>query len=427
MKYKILMLCIRFPYPPKDGGAVAMYNMIEAFHEEGHEVTVFAMNTSKHYVHIRDLPAEVLEKAEYHAVDINTSVKKLDLVANLLFSKKAYHVQRFESKGFSTALENFLKEKVSQKDLFDYVQLETVYMASYLSLLRKYLPDAKIILRAHNVEQDIWKGAAENENNPFKQYYLSILADRISLFEKKVITNKLSGAKLDAIVTVSKEDAKAFKKLDSGVPIHTSWIGLDVLMIKQILADSESQWEKASEKRKRERQHAVFHIGSMDWRANQEGVNWFLKKVWPRINKRYPESTFLLAGRNMPLFYRSMKENQVTIVGEVESAYDFMLSNGIMVVPLFEGSGMRVKILEGMALKRPIVATPTAVKGIPAKHGQHLLIAESAKDFANCVSILLENPELGETMGRHAYKLVENSFDYRKLVSNLTDFYGKLK
>ena len=409
-----------------------MYNMIEAFHEEGHEVTVFAMNTPKHFVHLRDLPPEVLEKAEYHAVDINTSVKKLDLLANLFFSKEAYHVQRFNSKGFSTALDNFLKEKATQEELYDYVQLETVYMASYVEVIQKHLPDAKIILRAHNVEQEIWKGAAENENNPFKQYYLSVLADRIRNFENEVVTNKRKQTKLDAIVTVSKKDADAFKKLKTEVPLYTSWIGLDIPQIKRIVKQTEEREaeERDKEKReriKRERQHKVFHLGSMDWRANQEGVNWFIKKVWPSVSKRYPESTFHLAGRNMPVYYRSIKEERVVIEGEVEDAYDFMLANGIMVVPLFAGSGMRVKILEGMALKRPIVATPIAVKGIPAKHGEHLLIAESEKDFINCVSILLENPTLGETMGRHASKLMEESFDYRKLVKNLTDFYGKLK
>ena len=430
------MLCVRFPYPPRDGGAIAMNNMIKAFHSEGHEVTVFAMNTPKHYVHLRDLPPKVLERAEYHAVDINTSPNTIDLLANLFFSEKAYHVQRFTSKGFSATLDSLLKEKSrlleqengkSKEEPYDFVQLETVYMAPYVPLIRKHLKKAKIILRAHNIEHEIWERSANNATSPFKEYYFSVTHKRIKAFELGIIQNKDGAKKIDAIVPVTKRDADQFQKLKAAPPIRVSGVGLNVGALSQRVQDLEAGLEKEKKEEIQKRENSVFYIGSMDWHANQEGVDWFLKKVWPKVSSKHPDSIFHLAGRNMPNFYRSIKENQVRIEGEVEDAHSFMFSKGIMVVPLHSGSGIRVKVLEGLALKKAIVATSIAVEGINVKHGEHLLIANTPSEFINSISILLEKPSLGRTMGNHGAKLVEQSFDYHKLVKNLTDFYASLK
>lgn len=436
MKYKILMLCVRFPYPPRDGGAIAMNNMIKAFHSEGHEVTVFAMNTPKHYVHLRDLPPKVLERAEYHAVDINTSPRRLDLLANLFFSEEAYHVERFTSKGFTATLDSLLKEKSrllekekgnAKEEPYDFVQLETIYMVPYVPILRKYLKKAKIILRAHNIEHEIWERSASNATSPFKQYYYSVTHSRIKAFELGVIQNKKASLKIDAIVPVTKRDADTFKKLKATPPIRVSGVGLDVGTLAQKVEELKKSLKGIKEEELKKRDSAVCYIGSMDWKPNQEGIDWFLKKVWPQVSSQHPESTFHLAGRNMPNFYRSIKEKQVQIEGEVEDAHSFMFDKGIMVVPLHSGSGIRVKILEGLALKKAIVATPVAVEGINVKHGEHLLIAETPQEFINCISILLEKPSLGKTLGDHGAKLMEQSFDYHKLVKDLTDFYASLK
>ncbi|MEO1451074.1 MAG: hypothetical protein AAFV07_16205, partial [Bacteroidota bacterium] len=98
---RILVLCTKFPWPPKDGGAIAMLNMIRSFHKAGEQVTVLSMNTPKHYVQLKDVPDDLRRSAEFYAVDVNTNVRVADMLANFLFSKKAYHVQRFTSKAFT--------------------------------------------------------------------------------------------------------------------------------------------------------------------------------------------------------------------------------------------------------------------------------------------------------------------------------------
>ncbi|MEM9986678.1 MAG: hypothetical protein AAF804_16425, partial [Bacteroidota bacterium] len=108
---RILLLCSKAPWPPKDGGALAMLNMVRGFHKAGHEVTVLTMNTPKHYLYLRNLPDRIQQQAEFYAVDVDTRVRFTDVVANFLFSKSSYHVQRFTNGAFDSQLETLLSRQ----------------------------------------------------------------------------------------------------------------------------------------------------------------------------------------------------------------------------------------------------------------------------------------------------------------------------
>lgn len=407
MAQRILMLCVRFPYPPNDGGTIAMFNMVSAYHQAGHEVTVFAMNTPKHYAHVRNLPDAVREMASFHAVDINTSPNAVDALGNMIFSRKSYHVQRFDSKAFRNSLEQLL-----EREKFDIVQLETLFMTPYIGSIRKSLPKAIIALRAHNIEHEIWDRKAQNEQAPWKKIFFEITAERLKDYELSVIgTNTL-----DAIVSVTERDGKEFKRLGAKVPVETCHIGLDLDKMKAAL-DPKIKMEEPS----------LFFIGALDWLPNQEGLDWFLKMVWPRIRKLYPKVKLYIAGRRMPNRFLNMNKPNVVIMGEVKDAYRFMQSKSIMVVPLLSGSGMRVKIVEGMAMGKAIVATQIAAEGLAIKNGDQAFITDDPKEFVNYVSILIEKPELVHALGVHAQNLVEKSYNNLDLIKRLLKFYSTLK
>ena len=114
------------------------------------------------------------------------------------------------------------------------------------------------------------------------------------------------------------------------------------------------------------------------------------------------------------------------MLGEVKDAYEFMRSKAIMVVPIFTGSGMRVKIIEGMALGKAIVATTMAAEGLKIRHGNHLLIADEPNAFADCISMLIEKPGMLEVIGRHARQYSRSAFDNHTIIEKLLAFYQKL-
>ena len=398
------MLCVKNPWPEKDGGAIAMLNMVRGFHKAGHKVTVVSVNTPKHYVYLRNMPDDIQRLAEFYTIDVNTSVKWIDVMANLLFSKESYHVQRFRSRNFRYQLERLLEARE-----FDIIQIETAYMADYLKIIRPKAPRALIALRAHNIEHEIWNRRANNETNPIKQYVFRETAARIENYEKNLYKKSL----YDVLVPITGRDAGMLKKLGSEKPFKVCQTGMDFDHIDTTRVEPEYP--------------SVCYIGALDWEPNREGLDWFLKEVWPIIHNSFPTVKFYIAGRNMPNKYLNMRQDNIEVLGEVPSAPEFIKSKAVMVVPILSGSGMRVKIIEGMAYGKPIVATHMAAEGLGVKHGNNIMLAkaEEPEAFADRVRILIEQPSIFHTISEHARSFVKYRFDNDKLTKELLGFYEK--
>ena len=125
----------------------------------------------------------------------------------------------------------------------------------------------------------------------------------------------------------------------------------------------------------------LFHIGSMNWLPNIEGIEWFIENVWPLIIEQYPSITFTIAGRNIPNQFYAKNIKNFKVEGEVPDAKQFMLSKDIMIVPLLSGSGIRIKIIEGMALGKTIITTSIGAEGLDINDGVNILIANTPQEF----------------------------------------------
>ena len=136
---------------------------------------------------------------------------------------------------------------------------------------------------------------------------------------------------------------------------------------------------------------SLFSIGSMNWMPNEEGIRWFLEQSWPEIHRQYPDLKYYLAGRAMPEWMRTLNMPNVEVLGEVEDAQAFIRSKSIMIVPLFSGSGIRIKIIEGMAAARTIISTSLGAEGIHYTNGENILIANAPCEFFDMVSLCMED------------------------------------
>lgn len=396
---KILQVTNKVPYPAKDGGAIACMNLTSGFALLGNEVTVLSMNTRKHHTDISEIPESVKDWATFHLVDVPASVSAGAALVNLLFSGKPYNAVRFISKAFSDKLKELL---IKQK--FDIVQLEGLYVCPYIPVIRKY-SDAKIVYRAHNIEHEIWERTAAISNG-FRRLYMNILAQRIKIFERKFINE------YDLLVPITERDRIILDKMGNIRPTHVSPTGIDT---KQLIPHAKNL-----------EYPSVFHIGSLEWAPNQEGLLWFVEKCWPKINAKYPELKFYIAGRKAPdWLIRRFNAPNIVFMGEVPDAYQFINSKAVMVVPLFSGSGMRIKIIEGMALGKPIVTTPIGTEGISTQSEKNIIIADSEQEFINGVERLINDKELFHAMGSNAIEYIQEKFDNLALACALTGFYKK--
>lgn len=394
---RILQLMNKVPWPPKDGGAIACMNMTKGFSMLGHEVTVLSMNTLKHHVRIKDMPATIRNQAEYHLVEVPASVNWIDATFNLLFSDLPYNAQRFISDEFSRQLVLLLTVKK-----FDVIQLEGLYLCPYIPVIRKY-SEALVVYRAHNIEYEIWDRTAKLSRG-IRSKYIYNLSKRIKRFEVSYLNT------YDVLVPITDRDGIILDSLGNTKPRHTSQTGIDFAS----LVPTAKKLEFPS----------LFHIGALDWAPNQEGLIWFFDHCWPRIHSQNPDMKFYLAGRNAPEWLeRRLKVEGVVYMGEINDAYDFINSKAIMVVPLFSGSGMRIKIIEGMALGKPIVTTDIGTEGIPTADGNNIMIANDADQFVESINRLINDRSLSDQIGKNAIGFIQEKFDNLSQASALVDFY----
>ena len=396
---KILILCNKSPWPKREGGPIAMYAMISGLINAGHIVKVLAANTNKYTVEPESIPADFKESTQIELVDIDLSLNIPDALYNYL-SRKSYHVSRFHTKAFALKLVEVLK-----KDSYDIIQFEMLYMASYLDVIRKY-SKAPVVLRAHNIEHKIWQRIAENCTNPFKRIYLNHLYRALKRFEIGILN------KVDGVVAITPVDARNLDRLSHSTNIISIPFGIKL----DTLSENPVQPPEAS----------LFHIGSMNWYPNEEGIRWLIDEVWPKITVRLPEVELHLAGRYMTDWLTGLSVPRIIIDGEVPDVWEYMQRFSIMVVPLFSGSGIRIKIVEAMAAGKAIITTTIGAEGINYENGQHLLIAKDAKSFADAIVRLCNDSALRETLGRNARMLITKEHDNTKLMQKLIAFYNDL-
>lgn len=392
----ILLVCNKPPYPPKDGGAIAIANLANGLANNGHQVTIFAMNTVKHFVQsdALKLPSENI-CVRYITTD--TSIKPFKLLINLLFSRLPYNAQRFINKSFQNELVNHLKE-----NQYDIIQFEGLYVLIYCAFVKK-VSQAKTIYRAHNIEHEIWQRLVKNTGQIIKLIYFKILAVRLTRFEKSLLNC------YDALVPITERDNKEFNRLGNTKSSFVSPTGILNSAIRVPV-------------RRKTRQ--LFFLGSLDWMPNQEGILWFLEHCWNQISKEHPNLEFHIAGRNAPISLVSLlNKKNLYFHGEIENAWRFIDSYDILIVPLFSGSGMRIKIIEAMARGKVIITTNTGAEGIGVKNNKHLMLANNSTDFVKSVNKILTDHDLFENISSNAVGFIRKNYNNDLLTRNLADFY----
>lgn len=396
---EILQLVNKVPFPAIDGGAIAVSNLTKGFSGHGHLVTMLAMNTSKHYCKPEDIPANVHQFVDLRVIDVEAPITAMGGLKNLLFSKLPYSADRFISKEYEDALVQVLKKKP-----IDVVQLEGLYMALYIPLIRKH-SRALVAFRAHNIEEEIWLRVAMQEKNLLKRLYLKNLSMRIHRLQKTILD------KYDVLVPITERDETIFQKMGNTKPSYVSQTGLFVDELKRESTEPETI--------------DLFHIGALDWAPNQEGLIWFFDKIWGEVLKEFPDLKFYVAGRNAPdwMEKKLRKIPNVVYQGEVDDAYDFMNAHSVMIVPLLSGSGMRIKIIEGMALGKCIVTTSVGTEGIATQHKQNIMIGDNEMDFLSSIKKLVKEAELRKEIGQNASGFIAENYDNKAISQKLLDFY----
>lgn len=397
---KILFLCKKFPYPLKDGESIAVSNLCRELKAMGCDLSLLSMNTSKHYSDPASLPADYNYFTSIHSVDLDNSIKPWKAIASIV-SGESYHVRRFKSTVFRTKLIEILKAET-----FDIVQLETLYLAPYVDTIREY-SNARIVMRAHNVEHEIWERITQNTGSNLRKLYLTYLTRKLKEYEIGQFPM------YDYLVTLTERDLKQFLEKGYANGASAAPIGFD----SDAYPYSRPKFGP---------EMSLCFIGSLDWMPNVEGLNWFLTNCWPKINQRWPKISFHIAGRNTPMSLLELRLPNVTVHGEVADAAEFVNKHSCMIVPLFSGSGMRVKIVEGMVMGKVIITTSLGKEGIDGHDRKEILIADDADQFIQAIGFCVDHPELAQEIGSRAQLLATKQFDSGEAAKKIMEIYQTL-
>jgi glycosyltransferase involved in cell wall biosynthesis len=384
--------------PAIDGGCKAMNQTTEMLLSKNHNVKVFAISTYKHPFEQNKIDLTYLRKVNFETVFVDTTINYFNLLKNIL-KTVPYNVERF----FNKAVENKLR-KILTETSFDVIIFESLYMAEYLPLFKKY-SKSNIFLRCHNIEYKLWIKRAQLEVNIFKKLYANKLAYKLKKYETSSFNN------FKNIICITADDEADVKTHAPNSRIITIPFAAEIQNKNAFI-----QKEKTS----------FFHIGAMDWQPNIDAVNWVIENIIPSILKSTNDFTFYIAGKNMGKNFLDMQTSQLIVAGEVESASDFIQKHDVLIAPIFSGGGMRVKIVEAMQVGKVVITTSLGAAGIPKFYNNEpcILIAETPNEFCYFIEKCITDFGFRERLSTNSKLAIENVFGYENIASQLDSFIG---
>jgi len=397
---KILQLTHKPPVPSVDGGCLAMRQITSCLLNAGANVKVVSIATPKHPVVQNEEFIQYKEKTRFESVFIDTKINILKAITSFL-RRRSLQVERF----FSTEMAHKL-ETILLQEKFEVIILESVFVGNYIETIKKH-SQARILLRVHNIEHLIWQRLAKQTKNPLKKLAYYELATTLKRFELSVFN------KIDGYLPITEVDHIFFKEKYPNLTGKVIPFGIDLSLYPY------------QEHKIDENAISFFHIGSMNWQPNIEGMHWFLTQVWEKISKKYPTVTLVLAGKgNKALFENKTLHSNIRIFDFVENAQQFINAHDIMIVPLLSGSGMRIKIIEGLALGKPVITTTIGAEGIEITDKENIYIANTPEAMMESIEFCINNVKKCEETGKNARKLMENRYNQEMITKLFFDIFA---
>jgi len=390
----------RVPFPQNGGYPIVVCNTIKGLVNLGHDVSLVALNAKQDHHELNEDDRDLLSKINYRAFDIDIGVSVFDVAVNL-FSKTSFNIDRYYDAEFERLLIVELR-----KNKYDIIQFEGLRVSLYLNAVRKN-SKARLIYRLHNIENQIWQRLSMQKSDPFKKSYLKMHASRIKNYELMQLNN------FDAVAVFTRQDKGTLLEYGTKIPIEVLPVGINLDHYQPDPSKTEFP--------------TLFFLGSLDWLPNREGIEWFLENFKHDLTEGELRVRFYVAGNDIPERFDDYEVmGKIFIQGEVDDALEFLNSKSIMIVPLLSSGGMRVKIVEGMAMQKCIISTTLGVEGIHYEDGVNILIANNQDEFYDAIQRCITDEEFCRRVGINARKLVEEKHDLNKVSKSLVGFYERV-
>jgi glycosyltransferase involved in cell wall biosynthesis len=312
-----------------------------------------------------------------------------------LFSKPPFSVYAHRSLDFKRAMSKLLAET-----RIDVVHYDTLALAQFDDVDFNFPK----VLTHHNIESLLMARRAKRESNPFVRLYLSLQARKIARYEL------IQAPRFDANIMMSSVDAERLQKDVPGVRTAVVPNGVDLDYFRPEVVDESP---------------TLIYTGGMNMFANKDAVLHFLQNIWPWIKMKVPDVKFFAVGQDPPreLLSLSRADPQIEVTGYVDDVRPLIAQASVYVVPLRVGGGTRLKILDAMAMGKPIVSTSIGCEGIDVSPGGNIVIADEPEVFADRTVRLLQNKTMRTAFGQAARQLVESKYSWKTVGQSLQNTY----
>jgi glycosyltransferase involved in cell wall biosynthesis len=392
------------PSPPTFGAQRRIQGLITALARR-HEITAVAVVTTDY-----DPVAAERAMREYchNVVLVPTRAwdgpgKRLKQVRSL-FSPRSFVRNLYDLPALRKVLDGLLSARA-----YDIVNVELPFLA--LLPLAKAPPGGappRLVLDEHNIEFDLARQQAGNELGLARRMYNSISWRKLRREEIEI------WKRFDGVAFCSVADQARARALVPSIRSVVVPNAVDVEYFRPRPSDPVPDGR------------TVIFFGAMNYFPNVDGLLYLLREVWPLIEKSHPQARLKIVGQRPTPEILAYKSRRVEVAGKVDDLRPHLASAAVSIVPLRIGGGTRFKILEAMAMAKPVVSTSLGAEGIDAEPGRHLLLADDREAFAAAVGRVLDDSLLGARLGSEGRALVEERFSWQAAAQPLERLYQEL-
>jgi polysaccharide biosynthesis protein PslH len=390
---RLLQIASVVPFPADDGGKVVLLHTTRQFVRLGVSVQFVAPR-----VRANDFAGFEAMGVKVHLLDFDPENSILGGLRNL-FEGIPYNISKYHS---VRALEQ-LRALVTGFQ-FDSIQVESLHLAYYgLAISREF--GVPSVLREHNFQAEVLRRVREHARNPLVRRYFASQYERMLQYEAKI------AQLFDVVVPISCVDEKKLKGIAPAARTEVIPAGVDV---EQLLP--------------RQRAHGsqIVFLTNYGYYPNRDGFRYYVRQILPRLSRMAPAMTTIVLGKDTDQIPMNERKPGISVRGFVDNLNEVSLFGSVAVVPLRIGGGMRVKILELMALGMAIVSTSVGAEGIQAVDGEHILIADTPEEFAAAIIRLVGSPMECERLGSNARRLIEREYAWDAIGDRFVDLHNRV-
>ncbi len=333
--------------------------------------------------------AEVVPKPRAHRF------KRRAQLASVL-TPRSYHLGNLRSGEMRRAIGRLLHGRS-----FDLVQVESSQMAAMIPE-----SDAPVVLDEHNVEFMLLARIARTEPGLARRWFGRLEA--IKARREEVA----AWSRADGVVFTSASDLSVMHRIDPGKRARVVANGVDV----DHFTPSAEPVDPS----------VIVFTGSINYRPNTDAVDYFNRQVFPSVRRLRPSARFIVVGQGAPSWLLQNAPAGVEFTGQVEDVRPYLARASVVVAPLRSGSGTRLKILEALAMAKPVVTTAIGCEGLAVGDGEHVCVADEPELFAERIVGLMSDGEFAAELGNRGRELVVRDYSWGVAGRRLEQFHTQL-